>query len=154
LGIHPGKILIRGAKQPLKLRGSRTPRCGIASNELGIIVDGAALISGGVFREAEPSRRVENLAAVRDAVEINAKGRVVMPGFIDCHTHLAFPPPDAAEHREAATRALTADTGSPLARISRRHGPARRDNGRDQDPRRTERRRGEENAARALYPTG
>lgn len=85
-------------------------------NELGVVADGAALISDGVLREVGPSRRVENLAAARDAVEINAAGRVVMPGFIDSHTHLAFPPPDVAgEHHEAAARALAADTGKRTA---------------------------------------
>jgi imidazolonepropionase-like amidohydrolase len=91
---------------------------------------------------------VENLAAVRDAVEINAAGRVVMPGFIDCHTHLAFPPPDASdERREAATRALAADTGKRTATrwiacldAMARHGGA-------QDRIRPERRRGKEDAA-------
>ncbi len=41
LGLHLGKILIRGAKQLLTLRGSRTPRCGTGLNELGIVGDGA-----------------------------------------------------------------------------------------------------------------
>lgn len=116
MGYRLGKILIRGAKQLLTLRGSRTPRCGAGLNELGVIVDGAVLIVDGILREVGPSRRVENLAAARDAVEINAAGRVVMPGFIDCHTHLAFPPPDVAdEHREAAARALVTDTGKRTA---------------------------------------
>ena len=108
----------RGAKQLLTRRGSRTPCCGIGLHDLGVIADRAVLIAGGVLREAGPSRRVENLAAVHDAVEINAAGRVVMPGFIDCHAHLAFPPPDAAEeHRDAAVRALAAilRSAQPLA---------------------------------------
>jgi imidazolonepropionase len=50
------------------------------------------LIRDGILVEVGPSRRVENLAEARDAVEINAAGRVVMPGFIDAHTHLAYPP--------------------------------------------------------------
>ncbi len=116
LGFHLGKILIRGAKQLLTLRGSRTPRCGTGLNELGVVGDGAALVANGVLLEVGPSRRVENLAVARDAMEINAAGRVVMPGFIDCHTHLAFPPPDVAdEHREAAARALVADTAKRTA---------------------------------------
>jgi imidazolonepropionase len=100
----------------LTLRGSRTPRCGAGLNELGVIADGAVLIADGILREVGPSRRLENLGAARDAVEINAAGRVVMPGFVDCHTHLAFPPPDAPEeHRETAERALTSDTGKRTA---------------------------------------
>lgn len=109
-------ILIRGAKQLLTLRGSRTPRCGPGLSELGIISDGAALIANGALCEVGPSRRVENLAAARGAMEINAAGRVVMPGFIDCHTHLAFPPPGAGcEQQEAAARALAADTSKRTA---------------------------------------
>jgi imidazolonepropionase len=34
---------------------------------------------------------VENLALARKAIEVNAAGRVVMPGFVDSHTHLLFP---------------------------------------------------------------
>ncbi len=80
------------------------------------MADGAVLIEGGVLREVGPSRRVENVAGSRDAREINAAGRVVLPGFIDAHTHLAFPPPAADfEQRQAAARALAADTGKRTA---------------------------------------
>jgi len=87
-----GTILIRGARQLLTLRGPRGPRRGGDLNELGIIHDGALLIRDGVLQEVGPSRRVENLAEARGAAEINAVGRVAMPGFVDSHTHLAFPP--------------------------------------------------------------
>ncbi len=63
--------------------------------------DGALLIRDGTIAEVGTSRRVENLAAARQAVEINAAGRVVMPGFVDSHTHLLFPPPRAAPSDDA-----------------------------------------------------
>ncbi len=91
-----GNILIRGARQLLTLRGPRGLRRGADLNEIGIIHDGALLIRDGVVREVGPSRRVENLAEARDAVEVNAVGRVVMPGFVDSHTHLVFPPAGSA----------------------------------------------------------
>lgn len=70
------------------------------------------MICDGVLKEVGTTHRVENLAEARGAVEINAAGRVVMPGFIDCHTHLAFPAPDVEdEQRGAAIRAIAADTG-------------------------------------------
>jgi imidazolonepropionase len=78
-------ILIRGARQLLTLRGPTGPRRGDALDQLGIIVDGALLIADGVIHEVGSSRRVENLAEARRAVEINAGRRVVMPGFVDCH---------------------------------------------------------------------
>ena len=42
--------------------------------------------------EVGATRRVENLALARHACEISAVGRVVLPGFVDSHTHLVFPP--------------------------------------------------------------
>jgi len=80
--------------------------------EPGIIVDGSLLIRDGIIEEVGPTRRVENLASARGAVEINAVGRVVMPGFIDSHTHLVFPLAGAGTDDEAmAARAVCASTG-------------------------------------------
>lgn len=78
------------------MRGSKGPRRGTGLGELSIIHDGSLLIRDGILAEVGPSRRVENLAQARGAVEISAAGRVVMPGFVDSHTHLAFPPEGAA----------------------------------------------------------
>ena len=83
-----GSILVRGARQLLTLHGPVGPRRGLALKELGIIRDGALLIEDGRIVEVGPSRRVENLAQSRKAHEVDATGRVVMPGFVDCHTHL------------------------------------------------------------------
>jgi imidazolonepropionase len=76
----------------LTLRGPKGPRRGPALADLGIIADGAVLIRDGVIVEVGPTRRIENLAAARGAHEIAAHGRVVMPGFVDSHTHLIYPP--------------------------------------------------------------
>ncbi len=113
-------ILIRGARQLLTARGDRGPRSGPALNELNVIPDGAVLIRDGILVEVGPSRRVENLAQARDAIEINAAGRLVMPGFVDAHTHLAFPP--AGIHTTdpaAAARAVHTATGKRLATRTR-----------------------------------
>jgi imidazolonepropionase len=59
--------------------------------ELHAIPDGAILIRNGVIAEVGSTRRLENLAAAKGAQEIDACGRVVMPSFVDSHTHLAFP---------------------------------------------------------------
>jgi imidazolonepropionase len=84
--------LVRGARQLLTLRGPASPRRGAALAELGVIPDGALLLRGGSILEAGPSRRVENLAIARGALEVNAAGRVVMPGFIDAQTRPLFAP--------------------------------------------------------------
>lgn len=95
-------MLIRGAKQLVTLRGPRRPRCGAEIQELQTISDGALLICKGKLIEVGPSRRVENLAMARSAHVIDANGRVVIPGFIDCHAHLlsTSPHPNRDETRE------------------------------------------------------
>jgi imidazolonepropionase len=99
----------------LTLRGTRGPRRGLELSELGVIPDGGLLIRDGILVEVGPSRRVENLAEARGAMEINAAGRVVMPGFIDSHTHLVFPPPGSAgAEEESATARVCSTSGQRL----------------------------------------
>ena len=91
-------VLVRGARQLVTLRGAPGPRRGPAMRELGIIQDGSVLIHEGRIASLGPSRRVENLPAARRAREIDASGRVVMPGFVDSHTHLIAGPPRLTDY--------------------------------------------------------
>ena len=99
--------LVRGARQLLTLRGA-------AFGDLGIIENGAVLIQDGHIADLGPTRRVERLALARRAREIDAAGRVVMPGFVDSHTHLIFGRPrlvDYEMHLAGATYAEIAGAG-------------------------------------------
>ena len=108
----PSKVLlVRGARQLLTLRGGSGPRRGEQMRALGVIPDGALLIVDGVIREVGPSRRVEMLAAAREAEELDASGRVVMPGFADCQTHLLAPPAPLDDYE---TRCLQGRYPEPL----------------------------------------
>jgi len=110
----------------LTLRGPKEPRRGSALEELAIIHDGSLLVRDGVLLEVGPTRRVGNLALARKAVEISAGGRVVMPGFVDSHTHLLFPSAGRAAGPSslevaAGARSLRATTGMRLESKARLH---------------------------------
>ena len=112
--------MIRGARQLLTLRGPNSPRRGPALGELGVIQDGSILIRDGHVVEVGATRRVENLAEARKAFEINAAGRVVMPGFVDSHTHLVFPPSGTfGLDTAAAARDIRSTTAQRIERRTR-----------------------------------
>jgi len=79
-------MLIHSAAQLLTLAGGvqRGKRLG----DLGLIHDGAVLIQGEniVTTGSTP----ELMATYPDEPRFNARGKVVMPGFVDPHTHLIF----------------------------------------------------------------
>jgi len=93
------------------MRGPAEARRGSLLDDPGLIHDGSVLIRDGLVEEVGLTRRVENLKSARDAVEISAAGRVVMPGFVDSHTHLAFPPPGWA-HTDTASALNAVKTSS------------------------------------------
>jgi imidazolonepropionase len=96
-------ILVHSARQLLTMHGPPGPRRGPALDELHIVPDGAVLIEDAVIREVGLTRRLENLAIARKAREVSAAGRVVMPGFVDSHTHLISGPPHLKAKRLPVT---------------------------------------------------
>lgn len=84
-------LLVRGARQLVTLQGGSAPRRGPEMRDLSVIPDGSVLISDGHIVRVGPTRQVENVAEARDAEEINAAGRLVMPAFVDSHTQLIAP---------------------------------------------------------------
>lgn len=93
-----GAVLIRGARQLLTLRGPSGPRRGEALRDVGLVEDGSVLIVGGVIANVGPTRRIENLAEAKPAVEIDASGRVVMPAFVDSDLYGAGAPGRSLEY--------------------------------------------------------
>lgn len=69
----------------LTLAGPPGPRRGKALGDLGVIPGGEVLIADGRIAAAGP--KVEVPAGVES---IDAQGRVLMPGFVDCHTHACW----------------------------------------------------------------
>jgi imidazolonepropionase len=135
-------LLIAHCRQLLTLRGSRPeasgPRRGRALGELGLIRDGAVLIAGGRIEAIGPTRRVERHRLARRAEKVNARDYIVLPGFVDSHSHLIFPASRAGEYEQriagvsyeeiarrgggilSTVRSLRRATGSQLAPQARR----------------------------------
>src|SRR5690348_6195941 len=96
----PQPILLLNIGQLLTLRspsGDPEPRRGPELNDLGIIEDGAVLCVGGKIVSVGTTHE-----ALRDPwikknrqrlTEIDCAGKVVLPGFVDSHTHPAFVSP-------------------------------------------------------------
>jgi imidazolonepropionase len=91
--------LITGCSQLLTLRGA-VPRRGRALAELGIIRDGALLIHDDRIVAVGTRRHLESSRQSRRAEKLDLAGRVVLPGFVDSHTHLIFPASRASEYEQ------------------------------------------------------
>ncbi len=105
----PEKLLVRGIKQLITVQGPPAPRRGAEMSHLGVIRDGAMLIEDGIISQLGPASRVENLKDSRGAEVLNAYGKVVMPGFVDPHTHLVFGPPRLDDYEMSVTGVDYAD---------------------------------------------
>jgi imidazolonepropionase len=81
-------LAVLHASQLVTLAGPKRPRVGTELPELGIIRDGGMLIRDWKIEKTGPSDQIEK--NVGDAEIVDARGRVVMPGFVDAHTHLVF----------------------------------------------------------------
>jgi imidazolonepropionase len=86
----PSRWFFRNAAQLITLGGGPVPRRGKAFGELAIIRRGGLLTEGETILRTGPARSLEREALRVGAEAIDCRGRVVMPGFVDSHTHLVF----------------------------------------------------------------
>ena len=86
-------MLIHSASQLLTLSGG--PQRGGDLGRLGLIADGAVLIQDGKIIAIGESDELR--ASYPNEDTLDASGRVVMPGFVDPHTHLLWAGDRAAE---------------------------------------------------------
>jgi imidazolonepropionase len=114
---HDADLLVVNAGQLLTLaREDGQPRTGAALGDLGIVERGAFAASAGRIVAVGTRDEVEGAIHPRpDCEVVDAGGAVVMPGFVDCHTHTVFAKfrLDEYEWRVA---------GTPYARIAERGG--------------------------------
>ena len=83
-------LFFHHAEQLLSLAGPSVPRRGKALSELGIIRDGALLTRGEKILRVGRTQDLSNEARRAGARFIRCRGRIVLPGFVDSHTHLVF----------------------------------------------------------------
>ena len=94
-----GRLLITGCSELITLHGP-APRRSPATSDLGIIPDGAILVAGDRIAALGPRRKIEKLPEARHAEQRDLAGRVLLPGFVDSHTHLVYPESRAAEYEQ------------------------------------------------------
>ena len=82
------KLAVLHASQLVTLAGPKRPRTRAEMAELAIIPNGGMLIHDGRIDIVGTSDEIEK--NTRDAEIVDAGGRVVLPGFVDAHTHLVF----------------------------------------------------------------
>ena len=103
---------VLNASQLVTLSGPKRPRIGPELSELGIIPNGGMLIRDGQIERVGTSDEIEK--NVGDAEVVDADGRVVMPGFVDAHTHLVF----AGNRLEDFGRRARGETYEQIAKAS------------------------------------
>ena len=86
-------MLIHSAKQLLTIAGP--PQRGDVLGDLGIIPNGAVLVRDGLIYALGPTDDL--IEEYPNEPQIDASNRVVMPGFVDPHTHVIWAGDRAAE---------------------------------------------------------
>ena len=85
---YESMLVINHASELLTLKGG--VRTGEKMKDLQIIEDGAVVIKDENIVAVGTTSEIENGVEADSAEVINAEGKVVMPGFVDPHTHLIF----------------------------------------------------------------
>src|SRR5437764_4818845 len=112
----------RGLEADLLLRGARVltlaplkeerPRVGPAAADVGVLADGWVAARDGAIVASGHGNTYRLIELVEGVIDRDVLGRVVMPGFVDPHTHLCY----AGERwEEFATRRSGADYLAVLA---------------------------------------
>ena len=98
------RLAVVGCSQLVTLAGPARPRIGAEMRDLAIIPDGAMLIEDGRIAAVGARSEIESRMA-RDCAVIDAGNSVVMPGFVDAHTHPVFAGNRANEFEQRASGA-------------------------------------------------
>src|SRR5689334_1515149 len=82
-------LAVVNCSQLVTLAGPARPRVGPELRELGIIADGGMFVRDGLIERIGTTAEIEPLIQA-DTEVVNACAQVVLPGFVDAHTHPVF----------------------------------------------------------------
>jgi imidazolonepropionase len=97
-------LVVWNCRQLVTLAGPARPRVGAEMRELAIVRDGAMWIRDGSIHAVGSRRDIER-SLPSGAQVLDAGGRIVLPGFVDAHTHTVFAGNRADEFEERAAGA-------------------------------------------------
>lgn len=98
------RLAVVNCAQVVTLAGPARPRVGAEMRELGIIERGAIVFRGSLIEQVGHTDQIQSLID-KDCEVVDAGGRVVLPGFVDAHTHPVFAGTRAGEFEERSTGA-------------------------------------------------
>lgn len=80
-------LLLTNASEVLTMAGKPGPRWGDDQQDLGIVRKAGVAIKDGRILKVAPMAQLKGLKAKKKR---DVEGRIVLPGFVDAHTHLVF----------------------------------------------------------------
>src|SRR6185369_218516 len=82
-------LAVVNCSQVVTLAGPARPRVGAEMREVGVVANGGIFARDGVIEKAGTAAEIEALIDGQTTV-VDAGGRVLLPGFVDAHTHPVF----------------------------------------------------------------
>jgi imidazolonepropionase len=111
-------VFLHSISQLVTMRGDAHARHSAAMSDIGLIEDGAALISGGQIVSVAETRKLLRDPWIKqhraELIELDCRGKVIIPGFVDAHTHPVFVSPrlvDFEKRTAGATYEEIAEAG-------------------------------------------
>jgi imidazolonepropionase len=114
-------LLIRDLAQVVSPASGDGPLRGPALGDVRVVEDAYVLCEGGRIVSVGPMRELDRITLPAEVVDLDGRGRVIVPGLVDCHTHACFAGDRTAEFelraRGASYEELHAAGGGILATV-------------------------------------